>query len=84
MKAIQVCVAERMERCRTGSDAPSWILICHRRHREGFDDTCMPTGVGRSHVISILLLFISHLGKQEDRPKPMMEAWLQSTVFWTG
>lgn len=33
-----------------------------------FDNTCLPTGVGRSHLISILLLFVVRSGSRKTAP----------------
>lgn len=46
------------------------------------DDACVPTGVGHSHAISILLLFISHLGKAGRQARsPWYKEDSKATVF---
>lgn len=52
-----------------GSQMPSfsgsWFVTAGIQKSLGLGDTCMPTGVGHSHMISILLLFIGHLGSRK-------------------
>lgn len=52
-----------------GSQMPlvsgSWFVTAGIQKSPGLDDTRMPTLAGHSHVISILLLFIGHLGSRK-------------------
>lgn len=76
MKAIQVFLWQRewrgagwaRKQTRWQSNAlisGSWFVTAGIQKSPGIDDTCMPTGVGHSHMISILLLFIGHLGSRK-------------------
>lgn len=47
----------------------------------GLDDTCMPTGVGHSHAISILLLFIGHLGSRKTGPSQWCKEGSKAQCF---
>lgn len=81
MKAIQVFffMTKRVERWGTGQEADtvavkcplflgSWFVTAGIQKSLGLGDTCMPTGVGHSHMISILLLFIGPLGSRKTGP----------------
>ena len=92
MKSVQVFMTKRVERRRTGQEADTVAVKCPRfldldlsqqafRRAWGLGDTCMPTGVGHSHMISILLLFIGHLGSRKTGPSQWCKEGSKAQCF---
>lgn len=67
MKAIQVFMTKSGEaKNRPGSrnnDSRALLLVAAgiKAKKLGLEDSCMPTGIGQLHEISILSLFVGHL-----------------------
>lgn len=91
MKAIQVFMTEGGEvengpgSRHDGSQMPlvpgSWFVAAGIQKSPGIDGTCMPTGVGHSDAISILLLFMGHLGSRKTAPSQRCKEGSKAQCF---